>query len=262
VISTKKWSVFAQFPLQCTPPLLNLTQSIDTVGSSNLLDLISSNLSNLSITPVDPGLVKPDNYQIINIHLPFVTCIQNDIYSYGKFSSGVILCFTICSQLATCFVCMVAHLSILLSPASMLLFKMPWRRQFLDINHWLLAAEDRVESYENLGERSGTEAGFCPSCHSCSILNYHQPTRWALALTTQKNITSSISKLGWLHLWPILLWLWSKEIYFKRRAWDTTPNSGLPVGQWDTFENHWSKWLIGHPNKCAVCQNTLNRNSI
>jgi hypothetical protein len=72
----------------CLP---NLNQRIDTVGSSNLLDLIFSNLSDLRITPVDPGLIKPDNYHpplIINIYLPFSTCIQNYIYSYRKFSSG------------------------------------------------------------------------------------------------------------------------------------------------------------------------------
>jgi hypothetical protein len=40
--------------------LLNLNQRIDIVGSSNLFDLIFSNLSDLRITPVDPGLIKPD----------------------------------------------------------------------------------------------------------------------------------------------------------------------------------------------------------
>jgi hypothetical protein len=71
--------------------LLNLNQRIDTVGSSNLLDLIFSNLSDLSITPFDPGLIKPHNYHhplIINIYLPFTTCIQNYVYSYRKFSPG------------------------------------------------------------------------------------------------------------------------------------------------------------------------------
>jgi hypothetical protein len=34
--------------------LLNLNQGIDTVGSSNLLDLIFSNISDISTTPVDP----------------------------------------------------------------------------------------------------------------------------------------------------------------------------------------------------------------
>ncbi|PNF20051.1 hypothetical protein B7P43_G05268 [Cryptotermes secundus] len=42
--------------------LLNLNQCIDNDSSSNLLDLIFSNLSDRSITPVDPGLIKPDNY--------------------------------------------------------------------------------------------------------------------------------------------------------------------------------------------------------
>jgi hypothetical protein len=42
--------------------LLTLSQCIDTVGSSNLLDLIFSNMSDLCISRVHPELVKPDNY--------------------------------------------------------------------------------------------------------------------------------------------------------------------------------------------------------
>jgi hypothetical protein len=42
--------------------LLNLNQCIDNVGSSNLLDFIFSNLSDLGITSLDSGLIKPDNY--------------------------------------------------------------------------------------------------------------------------------------------------------------------------------------------------------
>ncbi|PNF20040.1 hypothetical protein B7P43_G05817 [Cryptotermes secundus] len=71
--------------------LLNLNQCIDNVSGSNLLDLIFSNLSDISITPVDSGLIKPDNYHpplIINICLSLATCIQNYKYSYRKFSSG------------------------------------------------------------------------------------------------------------------------------------------------------------------------------
>jgi hypothetical protein len=71
--------------------LLNLNQCIDNAGSSNLLDLIFSNLSDLCITPVAPGLLKPDNYHpllIINFHLPFASFTQNYVYSYRKFSSG------------------------------------------------------------------------------------------------------------------------------------------------------------------------------
>jgi hypothetical protein len=71
--------------------LLNLNQCIDTVGSSNLLDFIFSNLSDLRITSVDHGLIKPDNYHpplITNIYLPFTTCIQNYLCSYRKFFSG------------------------------------------------------------------------------------------------------------------------------------------------------------------------------
>jgi hypothetical protein len=71
--------------------LLNLNQCIETAGSSNLLDLIFSNLSGFSADPVDPGLIKPDNYHprlIINICLPIATSVQNYAYSYRKFSSG------------------------------------------------------------------------------------------------------------------------------------------------------------------------------
>ncbi|PNF33582.1 hypothetical protein B7P43_G14684 [Cryptotermes secundus] len=42
--------------------LLNLNQCIDNVRSSNLLDLIFSNLSDISITPIHSGPIKPDNY--------------------------------------------------------------------------------------------------------------------------------------------------------------------------------------------------------
>jgi hypothetical protein len=71
--------------------LLNLNQCVETAGSGNLLDLIFSNLSDLDITPVYPGLIKPDNYHpplAINIQLPFATDVQNYVYSYHKHSSG------------------------------------------------------------------------------------------------------------------------------------------------------------------------------
>jgi hypothetical protein len=71
--------------------LLNLNQCTKTAASSNLLDLIFSNLSDLSVDPVDPGLIKPDNYHpplIINICLFIATCVQNYAYSYRKLSSG------------------------------------------------------------------------------------------------------------------------------------------------------------------------------
>jgi hypothetical protein len=58
---------------------LNPNQCIDTAGSHNLLDLMFSNLSDLSVDPVDPGLIKPDNYHpplIINISLPIATCVE------------------------------------------------------------------------------------------------------------------------------------------------------------------------------------------
>jgi hypothetical protein len=63
--------------------LLNLNQCTDNVGSSNLLDLIFSNLNDLCIIPVDSVLIKADNYHpplIINIYLPFAICIQNYVY--------------------------------------------------------------------------------------------------------------------------------------------------------------------------------------
>jgi hypothetical protein len=62
--------------------LLNLNQFIDTVGSSNLLDLIFSNISDISIAPGDPELIKPDNYHpplIFNIILPPATSTQKYI---------------------------------------------------------------------------------------------------------------------------------------------------------------------------------------
>jgi hypothetical protein len=71
--------------------LLNLNQCIETAGSGNLLDLIISNLSDLDITPIYPGLIKPDNYHpplTINIQLPFATYVQNYVYCYRKYSSG------------------------------------------------------------------------------------------------------------------------------------------------------------------------------
>jgi hypothetical protein len=71
--------------------LLNLNQCIVTDHTSNLLDLIFSNLSDLDITPVDPGLIKPDNYHsplIINVSLPLSNCSQSVVSSYHKFSSG------------------------------------------------------------------------------------------------------------------------------------------------------------------------------
>jgi hypothetical protein len=56
-----------------------------------IIDLIFTNLSDLDITPVDPGLIKPDNYHpplIINVSLPFSNFSQSVICSYRKLSSG------------------------------------------------------------------------------------------------------------------------------------------------------------------------------
>jgi hypothetical protein len=60
-ITTLNLREMAKYTSTC---LLNLSQGIYTVGSGNVLDLILSNFSDLCtcITPVDPGLVKPDNY--------------------------------------------------------------------------------------------------------------------------------------------------------------------------------------------------------
>jgi hypothetical protein len=62
-----------------------------TVGNGNLLDLAFSNLNDLGITQVDPGLIKPDNYHphlLINLDLPSTACTHNYGYFYRKFSSG------------------------------------------------------------------------------------------------------------------------------------------------------------------------------
>jgi hypothetical protein len=64
--------------------LFNIIQCIDTIGSNNLIDLIFPSLRDLCIAPVDTGLVTSGNYNaplIINIYLPFATCIQNYVYS-------------------------------------------------------------------------------------------------------------------------------------------------------------------------------------
>jgi hypothetical protein len=86
---------------ELTPPRPHLTwwrkhiqlSKCCAAGSCNLLDLIFSNLSDLGITPVDPGLIKPNNYHppplwlsIFICPLPLVFRITN-IYSYRKFSS-------------------------------------------------------------------------------------------------------------------------------------------------------------------------------
>jgi hypothetical protein len=71
--------------------LLNLNQCLDTVHSSNLLDLIFTNLRDLDITPAVPGLIKPDNYHpplIIKVSLPVANSKQSAVRSFRKFSSG------------------------------------------------------------------------------------------------------------------------------------------------------------------------------
>jgi hypothetical protein len=115
------------------PSLVNPSAiaNTDTVSNSKLLDLIFSKLSNLCITNMETGLVKPDNNLtslIININLPFATLFKMHIGTVNS-RLGIMHRFIILSQLLTGLVCMVPPLSILLSPASMLLFKMPWNRQ-------------------------------------------------------------------------------------------------------------------------------------
>jgi hypothetical protein len=86
--SKLKGGVFCTFTC-----LLNLSQCIDIVCNSNLLDLIFSNLSDLYIIPLDAGLVKPDNYQlplILNIHLPFATYNQILVWGIYNFVSDIL----------------------------------------------------------------------------------------------------------------------------------------------------------------------------
>jgi hypothetical protein len=114
--------------------ILNLTQCLDTDGRSNLLDLIFSNLSDLCITPVDPGLIKPEYFHPplnIKIHLPAAICTQNYVYSYRNYKSGHYVCSTIFFQLMIGVVCMVPPVLIPLLPASVLLFMVQLSRQFL-----------------------------------------------------------------------------------------------------------------------------------
>jgi hypothetical protein len=111
--------------------LLNLSQRTNTVGSSNLLDLIISNLSESCITLVDPGLVKPDNYQPLGLSIficPLPLLCEITYIRTVNSRLGIIHC--IFSQLMTGLLYIVPPLSILLSPASMLLFKILWNRQF------------------------------------------------------------------------------------------------------------------------------------
>jgi hypothetical protein len=71
--------------------LLNLHQCIDAVDSSNLLDLIFSNFSDIGITFLDSGIIKPDTYHpplVIDVILPLVSPTQNCDYSYRNYASG------------------------------------------------------------------------------------------------------------------------------------------------------------------------------
>ncbi|PNF43033.1 hypothetical protein B7P43_G08782 [Cryptotermes secundus] len=71
--------------------LLNLQQCIDSVGSSNLLDLVFTNFNDYNITFPDSGIIKPDTYHppmVIGISLPLVNPTQNCEYSYRKYIAG------------------------------------------------------------------------------------------------------------------------------------------------------------------------------
>jgi hypothetical protein len=85
------------------------------LGSSNLLDLIFSNLSDLHIISVDPGCVKPDNYHhplIINIYLPFATCIQITYIRTVNSSLRIMICFIIFNlRLVLCVSCHLCRFS-------------------------------------------------------------------------------------------------------------------------------------------------------
>jgi hypothetical protein len=81
--------------MRFTPPRFFLTLDRVLILSAAVINFIQFfpiyATYNIYVTPVDSGLVKPDNYQpplIINIHRPFANYIQNDVYSYRKFSSG------------------------------------------------------------------------------------------------------------------------------------------------------------------------------
>jgi hypothetical protein len=75
----------------CPRVFITLVSALKAVGSSDLLDLIVSYFMVLRIIFVHSGIVKPDNYPpplVSDIHLPFVSCIQNYEYPYLKFASG------------------------------------------------------------------------------------------------------------------------------------------------------------------------------
>jgi hypothetical protein len=113
--------------------VLNLTQCIDTVGSSNLFSSICFRLWDFCIISVHPGLAKSDYYQTLRLSIfnSPLTLLFKIKYIRAAYSHlGIMHCFIIFSYPVTGLVYDVPHLWILLSPASLLLLKMPWKRQF------------------------------------------------------------------------------------------------------------------------------------
>jgi hypothetical protein len=78
-------------------------------------------------------ILKPDDYRPfwLSISLyPLLILFKITYILTLKFLLAIIIFFIIFSQLMTGLVYMVPPLSILLLPASMVLFEMPWNRQF------------------------------------------------------------------------------------------------------------------------------------
>jgi hypothetical protein len=73
------------------PYFLGLGQCVDADYSSNMLDLVFSNIADLHITFPDTGMVKPDVYHPpLSIEMPlFVkTCSKTNELSYFKYTCG------------------------------------------------------------------------------------------------------------------------------------------------------------------------------
>jgi hypothetical protein len=114
---------------------LGFRQCVKAVDSHNLLDLVFDNFSDLKPDPADSGLVKPDSYHPplnIYIYLPHITNNLNCEFRFFVISLlAIILCCKTFFPRATGQVCTTLFLVTKLSPASMLLFEMPWSRPFL-----------------------------------------------------------------------------------------------------------------------------------
>jgi hypothetical protein len=71
--------------------LLNLQQCNYAVGSSNLLELVFTNFSDIGISFPDSGIIKHDTYHppmVIGITLPLVSPTEICEFSYRKYISG------------------------------------------------------------------------------------------------------------------------------------------------------------------------------